>query len=146
MIRVASLIAMVVLGVVASASPAQACSCARPSLRSALESAVFVADLRVLEVRPLDLSGFGGQYLLYRVERVYKAPSTIAEGDEIWVYHQTCNSSGYEATEVGGRRIWFMGISGGVPAHHFCSTSLDSDAPVPHFLLQSRAHWLDGRR
>lgn len=142
-----ALSAALVLGVVAFAPTAHACSCRRNSVRSALESADFVADLRVLQVRPLDEGAmFPGQYLLYRVERVYKGPATLAEGDEIWIYHQTCNSSGYDAAQVGGRRIWFMDARRGVPQHHYCSTSLDSYLPVPHVLLESRARWLESQQ
>lgn len=143
--KFAGLLALAVFALVAWAPPARACSCSRPSLRTALEGADFVADVRVLEVRALGDGMMSGQALLYRVERIYKAPATIAEGDEIWVYHQTCNSSGYTAREVGGRRIWFMNTRRGVLGHHFCSTSLDSYAAVPHVLLESRAHWLESR-
>ena len=74
------------------------------------------------------------------------APPTIAEGDVVWVYHQTCNSMGYEPSEVGGRLIWFMGMRRGQLVHHYCSTSLQSSAPTPHVLLESRSRWLARRR
>lgn len=134
------------LACVSAVPPAAACSCSRPSIRSALEDAVLVADMRVLEVRPLDDALLPGQYLLYRVERIYKAPPTIAEGDVVWVYHQTCNSMGYEPSEVGGRLIWFMWMRRGQLVHHYCSTSLQSSAPTPHVLLESRSRWLARRR
>lgn len=133
------------------ATAACACSCIRLSPEGALHRAYVVAELTVLEVgdvtpETLD-TGFDRQVLRVRLERIFKAPPGFADGDELFVVHEACNSLSLTPASAGHRSILYLAEAGpGLLIYRFCARTDSVWAPLPYALIESRRSWLAGRR
>jgi hypothetical protein len=135
----ALLLALLALASAFASTPVQACSCRVPSLREALLRADVVAEVRLLEVGPADPEDdFEVQALRVRLERVFKGPPSLSDGEERWVGHPRCNSHPARRRSVGRRWVQFFSVRYGRLVAGHCSRRLSAWAPLPRALLELR--------